>query len=96
MDGEACDSDGSVNGSCTFRVGACVNLPVGGCAADSVPSGEITKPSVKEANDAVKRPHHVYARRALVDALDALLLSEHDFAEERMRDKYSKPGQRCC
>lgn len=73
MDGAACDADGAVNGSCLFRVGACVNLPVSGCAADAIPTGEVSKPSAKEASDAVKRPQHVYARRALEEALGALL-----------------------
>ena len=72
-DGAACDADGSVNGSCTFRVGACLNLPVGGCAADNVSIAEVTKPSAKEANDAIKRTAYVHNRYALQNALDDLL-----------------------
>jgi len=73
VDGAACDADGSVNGSCTFRVGACVNVPNAGCDLAAVSAGEITKPSVKDGNNVIKLPSGIYNRNRLVDALDALL-----------------------
>jgi len=37
VDGSPCDLDGACNGSCTFNVGVCVNIPgVSGCTAPSV------------------------------------------------------------
>ena len=72
-DGQACDADGSVNGSCQFRVGACVNLPVAGCSADTATDPLVTKPSDKYANDAIKRASSLYNKRALQEALDDLL-----------------------
>lgn len=73
VDGAACDADGSVNGTCTFRVGACVNIPNMDCDLAAVTAGEVTKPSLKDANNAIKLPFAVYNRRALQDALDSIL-----------------------
>ncbi|MFN2425756.1 MAG: hypothetical protein ABR587_04860 [Candidatus Binatia bacterium] len=74
IDGDVCDADGAVNGSCTFRVGACVNVPNLGCDLDAVSVGEITKPSAKDVDKkSFKEPSAVYNRRALQDALEALL-----------------------
>lgn len=37
-DGDACDADGAVDGSCRFAVSLCAGVPVGGCAADQLTS----------------------------------------------------------
>ncbi|MFN2375141.1 MAG: hypothetical protein ABR538_01305 [Candidatus Binatia bacterium] len=73
VDGAACDGDGAVNGACTFRVGACLNIPNAGCDVLPVSDGEVTKPSVKDVNKALKLPSAVYNRRALQDALESIL-----------------------
>ena len=38
----------------------------------------------------------IYCQHMAVSHPGQALLSENEFVEERMRDKYSKPGQRCC
>lgn len=73
IDGDACDGDGAVNGSCSFRVGACVNLPNPGCVAENVTVADVSKPGLKDANDAIKSPFAVYNRNALLAALDSIL-----------------------
>jgi len=72
-DGAACDADGAVNGVCTFRVGVCLNVPNAGCDVDTVTASLIKKPSVKDGNDAIKRPRAAYNRFALNDALAGIL-----------------------
>src|SRR6185369_10847230 len=62
-DGDVCDADGSVNGSCTFLVGACLNLP--GCTADTVTAGVVTAPKQKDVDDAIKKPAAANNRNAL-------------------------------
>ncbi len=75
VDGTACDADGAVNGSCVFRVGACVNLPVAACSLGTAATAVVTGPSAKDAGNAFKTPAAVYNRRALTDAFDSLLPS---------------------
>ncbi|HYB97620.1 MAG TPA: hypothetical protein VEC57_00655 [Candidatus Limnocylindrales bacterium] len=75
VDGDACDGDGAVNGVCEFRVGACVNVPTMNCAAAAGDGVAVTKPSLKDASDAIKRPDAVYNRRTIGEAIDALLPS---------------------
>lgn len=40
--------------------------------------------------------YDIYCKHMAVSHPGQALLSEPEFVEERMRDKYSKPGQRCC
>ncbi|HYC55295.1 MAG TPA: hypothetical protein VEL28_10225 [Candidatus Binatia bacterium] len=75
VDGEDCDADGAVNGKCHFRIGACVNVPTASCAAATGDLLTVTKPSAKDANDAIKRPTAVYNRRTIGDAINAILPS---------------------
>jgi hypothetical protein len=73
VDGDPCDGDGAVNGSCSFRIGACVNLPNAGCASDNVTAISVVKPSAKDGIKAIKFPSAVYNRRGLVDGIAAIL-----------------------
>src|SRR5689334_18281648 len=43
----SCDADGASNGSCTFSIKACVNVPgVSGCSAHSIKKAKVTPPSL--------------------------------------------------
>ncbi|HEY2775337.1 MAG TPA: hypothetical protein VGK20_14920 [Candidatus Binatia bacterium] len=76
VDGDPlCDADGSVNGSCTFRVGVCVNPQNPSCDTDSVSAGSVDKPSTKDASNAFKLPSAYPNRFTLEDAFSALLPS---------------------
>ena len=53
VDGDPCDADGHVNGSCTFEVGACVNTTFAGCATATLSNLELKKPSQKDIDNYV-------------------------------------------
>src|SRR5437763_2799821 len=45
-DGDSCDADGKADGTCTFPLSACVNVPgVAGCAPGSLDGAPTVKPS---------------------------------------------------
>ena len=69
----ACDEDGAIDGTCTFRVGACVNLPNAGCDTATISNAAVSKPSAKEFADALKKPTAAGNALALQAALDSLL-----------------------
>ncbi len=73
-DGDACDADGVINGSCTFLIGACVNAG-GTCPSVNASSATLKKPSTKDAANAVKKPRAFYTRRTVTTALDGILPS---------------------
>lgn len=73
VDGAACDGDGAVNGSCTFRVGACLNIPNAGCDVEPVSVGEVKQPKDKDALKFFKTPSAAADRFLLQDALASLL-----------------------
>ena len=50
IDGDPCDLDGMCNHSCTFNVGACINLETEGCT----PPGTLDKASAKGSVKGVK------------------------------------------
>ena len=45
-DGDACDSDGATNGSCTVKVRACVNFPTASCPAQALKSAKVNPKKV--------------------------------------------------
>src|SRR6185369_14943079 len=72
IDGEACDADGTADGTCTFRVGICVNVPNGGCDTAPITASLLSKPGVKEATNAFKTPLAVYNQITLENGLASL------------------------
>ncbi len=79
-DGQPCDSDGLVDGKCTFSFGACVNAtgtPSGGKACTvgtNLTTLELKKPSDKDAINAIKRPEAFFVKRIVTDEIgDGLL-----------------------
>jgi len=73
VDGEDCDADGAINGSCTFRVGVCVNVPNAGCSNSTITAATLNKPGTKEINSAFKNPSAPFNSLHLQNALDDIV-----------------------
>ncbi len=74
VDGAACDSDGMVNGVCSFAFGMCVNAITGSCTAAALTDLIVGKPSQTDIDKkSVKSPQAFYTRRTVVDEGDAIL-----------------------
>ncbi|HEV7734731.1 MAG TPA: hypothetical protein VGR62_21340 [Candidatus Binatia bacterium] len=65
-DGQACDTDGALNGACSIRVSVCLKNDVPGCTTNSVVSFDVK-------NKAAGSPNFDPQRQTLEDAVAALL-----------------------
>jgi cysteine-rich repeat protein len=72
IDGDpSCDADGSTNGSCSFRLAACLNVTdarIPSCSPSAVEFVKMRRPSPTDPNDDVERAN----AQPLRDALEAL------------------------
>jgi len=74
-DGDSCDADGHVNGSCTFAVGVCLNAGAGtgSCTGANINNLVLKKPSAKDGGKkATKNPTAYFQRRTLTAETTAL------------------------